>query len=81
MSTWLAPLTRTRHGSRSVVAVGDEDEALDDLAQLRAHGTRGILGRVGRVVERDDLERDALAQRRRRARAGQGDGISGTAGV
>ena len=52
----------TRLGS--IVAIRDEDEALDDLAHLGADRTRGVLGRMGRFVERDDLESHALARGR-----------------
>ena len=46
---------------RSVVARRDEDERLDDLAELGADCGGGF-GRVGRLVEDRDLERDALAR-------------------
>ena len=59
-STWLAPLTRTRYGSGTVVSVGDEDEALDDLTYLGADCLRRVRSGVCGLVERDDLERDAF---------------------
>ena len=42
-------------------SLGDEDEALDDLADLGAHGARGLVRRVRGLVEEDDLELDALS--------------------
>jgi hypothetical protein len=40
---------------------GDEDERLDDLAEVRTDGRRRFLGGVGGLVERDDLERHPFA--------------------
>ena len=61
-STRLRPDTRHTIGSwRPVLVRGDEDQRLDDLAEVGPDGRRRLLGRVGRLVEGDDLERHALA--------------------
>ena len=50
-STRLGPETRQRIGSSAPSARRrDEHERLDDLAELRADGGRGLLGRVGRLA-------------------------------
>ena len=48
-----------------------EHEALHDLAELRADGARGFLGRVRRLVERHDLDVDAAP------RGGVADALGG----
>ena len=47
---------------RAVVGRGDEDERLDDLAELGVDGRGGLGGGVGRLVEDPDVEVDALAR-------------------
>ena len=61
-STRFWPETRQTTGSSLVRGRDDEDERLDDLAELGADGRGRLLGRVGRLVEDDDVELDALAR-------------------
>ena len=53
---------RQRHDRLKAVLGGcHEDEALDDLTELRADGRGGIRGGVGGLAEEHDLQRDALS--------------------
>ena len=46
----------------AVVGRGDEDQRLDDLAELGADGRGRLCRGVGRLVEGDDVEGHALAR-------------------
>ena len=46
-STRLGPETRQMIGSSAPAGGGDEDQRLDDLAELRADGRRGLAWRRG----------------------------------